>query len=313
MTNKSKVIDYLSEDPAIPGQKYALVSIVGPNMPQKCDVWGLKVRGVADSLEKCKQMSKKIMRVDNNYDIYNVEVGKFFPLEVNPFDVGKVEYQNEQLNALIKNYLENREQANEEWQSRKQEMMKEAIREGKNQQELQNRPEHPIAVLQRLNNQTEKVKQLKEQLESLENDLKLTTEKYASYSEEEKQAAEQELKNAISEHLDNENIEEITSEEKEKTIEQIRNEIVNELNDDNIDVSLEQMKNLEKEIEELNEKLQSLNSNENPNEYSNLLKQLNEYINKKEDLLKKLNNTNVNDYINEHYASSSYNYIEKNV
>ena len=40
---KGKVIDYLFEDPEITNQKYALVSIVGPHMPQKCDVWGLKV------------------------------------------------------------------------------------------------------------------------------------------------------------------------------------------------------------------------------------------------------------------------------
>lgn len=42
----SKTIDYLFEDPPITGQTYALVSIVGPHMPQKCDVWGLKIRGV---------------------------------------------------------------------------------------------------------------------------------------------------------------------------------------------------------------------------------------------------------------------------
>ena len=49
-----KTIDYLFEDPEIQNQKFALISIVGPNMKQKCDVWGLKIRGVSDTLEKAK-------------------------------------------------------------------------------------------------------------------------------------------------------------------------------------------------------------------------------------------------------------------
>ena len=74
---KGKIIDYLFEDPEITNQKYALVSIVGPHMPQKCDVWGLKVRGTAESLESAKALCKRLLRIDNNYDIYTVEVVNF--------------------------------------------------------------------------------------------------------------------------------------------------------------------------------------------------------------------------------------------
>ena len=47
-----KTIDYLFEDPPLATQKFALVSIVGPNMPQKCDIWGLKIRGVAGTIDE---------------------------------------------------------------------------------------------------------------------------------------------------------------------------------------------------------------------------------------------------------------------
>jgi hypothetical protein len=30
-------------------------------MPQKCDVWGLKVRAVAGSIEEAKKLSQKIL------------------------------------------------------------------------------------------------------------------------------------------------------------------------------------------------------------------------------------------------------------
>ena len=100
--SKENSIDYLFEDPPISNQQYALVSIVGPNMPQKCDTWGLKIRGTTDTLEKAKTMCQKILKIDNNYDIYTVEVGKFFPLVVEPHQIQDIEYQNQQLNTLIK-------------------------------------------------------------------------------------------------------------------------------------------------------------------------------------------------------------------
>lgn len=219
MSGKSKVIDYLSEDMPISNQKYALISIVGPNMKQKCDVWGLKVRGVAESLETAKTLTKKIMRVDKDFDIYTVDVGKFFPLAVEPYDISNIEYENEQLNDLVKNYLENKEKANEQWHSRKQEMMKDAIREGnlESQKELANKKEHPIAVLQRLQAFNTKRQELQEQMDELTINVELTKTKYDSYTESEKDFAENELKKTI----DN-NVEKII----EPTIEEIRNEIM---------------------------------------------------------------------------------------
>ena len=65
----SKTIDYLFEDPPINGQTFALVSIVGPNLQQKCNVYGLKVRGVANSLESAKTMSLKLTKIDPDFDI----------------------------------------------------------------------------------------------------------------------------------------------------------------------------------------------------------------------------------------------------
>ena len=92
-----KTIDYLFEDPEIPNQKFALISIVGPHMKQKCDVWGLKIRGVSDTLEKAKTQCQKLLRIDNDYDIYTVEVGKFFPLTVEPNQISDVEYENKHM------------------------------------------------------------------------------------------------------------------------------------------------------------------------------------------------------------------------
>ena len=222
----SKTVDYLIEDMPITGQRYGLVSIIGPNMPQKCDVWGMKVRGSTDTLDQAKVLMKKLMSLDPDYDIYIVEVGKFFPLTVEPSQVGNVEYQNEQLNLLAKNYMENRDHANKEFQERKIEMVKEAMKEGskEGQLELSNKPEHAVAVLHRMREYVQKSDTLKQQLEKLEENLKLSKEKFELYSEEERQSANQELEKntvVVEEPVSSTNIEDVSAVFAEDTIEEL--------------------------------------------------------------------------------------------
>lgn len=224
------MIDYLKEDIPVPGQKYALISIVGPNMNQKCDVWGLKIRGYASDFEKAKNLVKKIMNTDKDFDIFIVEVGKFFPLNVNPMEVENIEYQNQQLNDLMKNYLENRELAKDEFHTRKTELMNEAIKEGQRNREktVIEREEHPIAVLKRIKDLEERRNTLKEQLLETEESLKICENKYLTFSDEQKQEAESSLLEAIK------NSEEIKSNIVEKSVEDIRKEIMSELNSTNV-------------------------------------------------------------------------------
>ncbi len=319
MAKPNKTIDYLYEDPAIPSQKYALVSIVGPHMPQKCDVWGLKVRGTADSLEKAKSMAQKLMKIDNDYDVYTVEVGKFFPLAVEPHQIGAVEYQNNQLNELIKTYLENKEVANEHWNKRKNEMIKEAIREGKSQDELANKPEHPIAVLQRIKNLEESIATTKEQLQSMEEDLNKSHEKFSSYSQEERELANKELQSAI----DN-NIEANIPKESDLSVDEIRNKLMVELDanqnantqsaqsEADIDAVLAEIKANEQELDELNQLKSEMDSQRSPAAYNRLIKNIGDIERKIADLKQRLNNASlVNQYINATYTGSQYDYLNE--
>lgn len=186
----TQTIDYLFEDPVIDSQKFALVSIVGPHMKQQCDVWGMKVRGVSSTIEESKSMVSRLMQVDDKYDIFIVEVGKFFPLAVNPLDVGSVEYQNEQLNEMMKGYIESREKSNLEWEERKNRMVKAAMEEGQNQEELANRPEHPVAVYQRMQQLKEQEQNFENALAEIRSNLEKSINTYESYSEEERTEAE---------------------------------------------------------------------------------------------------------------------------
>lgn len=310
---KGKTIDYLFEDPEIPTQKYALVSIVGPHMPQKCNVWGLKVRGTADNLDKAKAMCKKLLRIDNHYDIYTVEVGKFFPLTVDPLEVSDVEYQNDQLNTLVKSYLENRENANELWNKRKTDMIEEAIREGKNQEEFANRPEHPISVLHRIQTYRDSIEETEKALAGLRDELTRAQQKFDGYSEEEREIASKEFKTAL-ENMKSDEAGGGSGVEKPFTIDDIREELESELKvtyqdqkDQDVENILGRIKSLEEELEELESFRSTLSETAAPKGYATIQKQIERAQAELETLKTKLNNKDlVNEYINENYQNSQY-------
>jgi hypothetical protein len=308
LQKKEKTLDYLFEDPPLQSQKFALVTIVGPNMPQKCDVWGVKVRGVAGSIEEAKRLSQKILRIDNNYDIYTVDIGKFFPLVVNPLEINNVEYQNEQLNTLIKNYLENRETANDFWHKRKSDMIQEAIKEGKNQEELSNKPEHPIAVLQRIQNYEKTILEIQDNLENFKRDLQSSKAKFESYSEEDRKIAQNELKNAIDNNLESLTVE---NKETEISVEEIRAQLLDDFNlqsnetttddqnDININLVLNKIKNLEQELEEMISFKNSIIKESAPSAYKRVEQNIKEIETELSNLKTQLNNKQViNDYTN---------------
>jgi DNA repair exonuclease SbcCD ATPase subunit len=278
-----KTVDLLNEDQPINGQKFALISIVGPNLKQKCNIYGIKIRGVADTVDKAKQMTKRIMQYDNDYDIYTVEIGKFFPLDVDPMEIQDIEYQNEQLNTLVKSYLENRQQANDHYEQRKNDLRKKAIQEGtkEGQAELAERKEHPISVLQRKQAYEEKLKELQDEIDTLGKDLELTTIKYDSYSEEERTVARLEIENAT----------------KEPSTDELKNPVEN---------TLDELKLIENQIQELNNKIDETDETNSPNVYTQLLTQRTTLVESLDSLKEKLNDkTTVNDYINKSYSGKS--------
>jgi len=324
LNNIMKTIDYLTEDPEIPQQKVALISIVGPHMPQKCDVWGIKIRGTADTLDKAKTMAQKLLKMDSDYDIFTVEVGKFFPLSVTPQDVGNVEYQNTQLNELIKSYLENRESANEHWTKRRNEMIKEAVREGRNQEEMANKPEHPIVVIQRIRNIEESIAKTNEQISAFEEDLKLAQNKLATYSEEERELAMKELQSAIN----NETPPSIPEQhDSNLTVDDIRDKLVKDLDVTNYGIEqpmaetshskmesvVNTLRKYENELEELKKVQESLSLTNTPTVYSRISDDITVLTSKIDNIKIELNNSQaVNDYINSKYDVSKYEYLNSN-
>ena len=299
-------LDYLPEDPPISGQRYALISIVGPHMKQKCDVWGLKIRGFSNSTQEGGKMVQKLQKINNQFDIFLVEVGKFFPLVVDPLSIDNIEYQNKELNSLIKGYLESRENATDEFNSRKNTLMQEAIKEGKEHEEDSKlaTKEHPIAVLKRKKDLQQKIKDIQDQLTDLQTSVDKNQTKFDSFSEDERKSAEDGLLKAIKE-----NIKDTENSTEELSPEQIREQI---LKDFNTEEHTEELVSSEsKEFQQIHEIISQLQviDNQMENDIDTFeIGQLRTLILRREHLKKQLSDfdhTHVQDYMNSKWKGES--------
>jgi hypothetical protein len=71
---------------------------------------GLKIRGSYSTQEEAAARAKKLQRNDPIHNIFVAEVGKWLAWDPAPSNVQDQEYQEDQLNQLMKSYKENEEQ-----------------------------------------------------------------------------------------------------------------------------------------------------------------------------------------------------------
>jgi hypothetical protein len=121
-------IDFLKEDPALPNQKYVLLSFLSPEGIKNCKVRGLKVRGVFDDFETARKYSETLRSgVESDFHIFIGEVGKWLPWDPEPSSVNEENYAEKELNNLMKAYKEHQAKAKVLYEQRKQEMMQDAL------------------------------------------------------------------------------------------------------------------------------------------------------------------------------------------
>lgn len=127
----SEAKDYLYEDPAVPNQKFVCISILTPKnfKDPKGTMSTLKVRGSYDSFEEASKRGEFLRNIDPHINVYVGEVGKWLPFDDDPEKAKQQEYQNKQLNSMMKGYMENQEQAKEFHEQRKNELVLKTLKE----------------------------------------------------------------------------------------------------------------------------------------------------------------------------------------
>lgn len=121
-------MDFLDEDMVtVPGQAFALVSFVSPTAGQKSDKCAMKIRGVFGSREEANNHVKKLMRMDNSFDIFLMDMYKWVPIPPDPNAIPDQEYSEKFLNDLIQGYKESQLAAKQHFAERKRAVMERGL------------------------------------------------------------------------------------------------------------------------------------------------------------------------------------------
>ena len=111
--------DYLT----VPGQLFACVSFVGPDLPQKNDQLGLKIRGCFPTREEAGAHAKRLQKDDALVDIYVVDMYKWLLIPPKRDEIDNVHYQNDKLEEIMVNYRKSQQAAAAMFEKRKRDMM----------------------------------------------------------------------------------------------------------------------------------------------------------------------------------------------
>ena len=90
---------------------------------------GVKFRGTFRTMEEAQKYSKYLQELDSRFDIYLGQTGYWYPFDPPRDLVQKQEYKDEQLNALMQGYLENKAKSEVYFKKRMREMMEKKMEE----------------------------------------------------------------------------------------------------------------------------------------------------------------------------------------
>ena len=158
------------------------------------------------------------------------------------------------------------------------------------------------------------IEEIRENLSSVQKDLELSKEKYSQYTDEERQIAENELKNAVEQ-----NIETVDTNESSLSLQEIRTQIISDVTGETskeeksieIEKIMSQLNINESELKELNDFKRSIDQSASPNVYKRTLENIKNVEGEISKLKERLMDKEmVNNFINSNYSTSEYDYLQ---
>lgn len=178
--------DYLTEDSLLPkDQKFVCISFLSdPN--NKLTLSGIKIRGVFSTIDEASTHAKKLQSVDTIHNVFVGEMGKWlaFDPDATSEAAGNPEYANEQLNNIMKGYMDNQEKSKLFHEERKYKNMRESLEKSI---ETSNSTVDDLKQKMLESNDDNEVDSLKDKLSKLDQQIKeLTTKKEEIHKNEKK-------------------------------------------------------------------------------------------------------------------------------
>lgn len=181
--------DYLTEDTILPeGQKFVCISFL-TDPSNKLTLSGIKIRGVFSTLESASEHAKKIQSVDPAHNVFVGEMGKWLAFDPDSSSeaAGNAEYANEQLNSIMKGYLENQEKTKIFYEKRKYESLKDNLQEAIN---TSNKTVQELKEKMKDNTNEDEVKDLSNKLDAINRQISELESKKKNYEKKENKYSE---------------------------------------------------------------------------------------------------------------------------
>jgi predicted nuclease with TOPRIM domain len=158
---------------------------------------------VYKTMEECRSKIESLKNIDKYFHMYISEVGKWGGLfddeTVAKLDNVDIQYREDIMNTMMREYKENKDKADLDFIERTRIMKERAKFEGtpEGQEYLASLKEEPVSVKARLDSVNFQLKDLKERTTELENIRKATEEVYNQFTDEELLEIEEKLKGPI--------------------------------------------------------------------------------------------------------------------
>ena len=165
MTSENYLIDIISLLPE--DQRFVCLSFLTDKENNKT-LSGLRFGGAFSTYEDACEQAKRLQQVDEYFNVYVGEGGRWLPFDPSPDQVQSSEYANQELNNMMKSYLENQEKAKLFHEQRKNEMVKKNILDN-----LTSRRQNLVDAQSKLKSASDNEKRgLEETVKSIEENIK---------------------------------------------------------------------------------------------------------------------------------------------
>lgn len=107
----------------VPGQNYALLSVVSPTSSQKNDTCAAKIRGVFRTIEEAKAHAAKLNQIDSMFDVFVVEMYKWLPIPPDVNEIQDATFTDDMLTKIVGSHVEQQSKSKDYFEQRKRELM----------------------------------------------------------------------------------------------------------------------------------------------------------------------------------------------
>jgi Family of unknown function (DUF5832) len=112
----------------LPGQLYVLFSCVGPECPQKNDMFGVKFYGAVQSVEVAKDYAKKLQSEDATFNIYVADTNQWLLIPPDGSKISDTHYVEEKLEEIMQGFKENQRMGASLFEKRKRDMIAQPLK-----------------------------------------------------------------------------------------------------------------------------------------------------------------------------------------